>query len=83
MTLGDYCSATRENGCLILTIPEDQMLDYFLRSDPEFPRPKDPEAFLRRLAAEILQVPAPAHDDEDTTALEQLVLRAAHKAEDS
>lgn len=81
MTLGDYCSATRKNGCLIITIPEDQMLDYFARSDPEFPAVVDREAFLQRLGEQILQAPAATSDDAYRTALEELLRRAASSAE--
>lgn len=58
------------------------MLDYFLRSDPDFPLIENREAFFEFLTAQLLQTEAPKRDDIYTTVVEQLIRRTAVKYEE-
>ena len=80
MTLGDYCNVRREGGRIIIEVPEDQMIDYFHRCDPEFPTVGDREQFLPAMAARLLQVQLPTRNDEAITCLDELFRRAGQEA---
>lgn len=80
MTLGDYCNVRREGGRIMIEVPEDEMIDYFHRSDPEFPTVGDRDQFIPAMTAQLLQVELPTGDDHFTTCLEELFRRAARSA---
>lgn len=84
MTFGNYCTVKRTAGRIVLEIPEEEMLRYFLGRDPEFPLvdPADREIFMQRLAEALPHIEKPTGDDQFTTWLEEWIKAAAHRADE-
>lgn len=81
MTLGSHCTVRRDNGRLVIEIPEDQILRHLSRT-PGAPAIFDREAFLSGLSAAIPEVEVRWPDDVYQTALQELVEAAAHAVRD-